>query len=86
MMFWTSLIVVRKKQTLEAAKSLKVNCTYVDNKCWIFEGETWALEEDGVIFKVVGEGAVPALGDMSKKELVELCKGIYGIDVYKQSY
>jgi len=86
MEFWTTLIVVAKEQSVEAASSLKANCTYVDNLCWIFEGDIEVLEDDGVEFNIIGEGAVPCLGDLSKAELVELCKDIYGINVYTQSF
>jgi hypothetical protein len=84
--FWTTLIVVAKEQSVEAAHSLKVNCTYVDNWCWIFEGDIECLEDDGVKFKELAEGAVPCLGDMSRADLVDLCKGVFGIDVYNQSF
>ena len=86
MEFWTKLIVVDKEQTVEAAKSLKENCTPIDNWCWIFEGDIECLEDDGIKFNVIGEGAVPGLGDMTKKELVELCEDVYGVDVYKMAY
>ena len=86
MEFWTKLVVVAKEQSLEAVKSLKVNCTYVDNWCWIFEGEIECLVDDGVKFDVVGEGAVPCLGDLSKSELVELCEEVFGVDIYNQSF
>jgi len=86
MEFWTTLIVVAKEQSIEAAKSLKANCTYVDNRCWIFEGDIECLADDGVKFNELGEGAVPCLGDMSKPELVELCEDIFGVDVYNQSF
>lgn len=83
--FWVNLIKVEKEQSVEAAKSLKANCTYVDNWFWIFEGDTEALEEDGVKFKVVSEGAVGSLGDLTREELVELCEDVFGIDIYKLS-
>jgi len=84
--FWTTLIVVAKEQSIKAAKSLKANCNYVDNWCWIFEGDIECLEDDGVIFKTVSEGAVPCLGDMSKAELVELCEDVFGVNIYSQSF
>ena len=86
MEFWTTLIVVAKEQIPEAVKSLKGNCTYVDNWCWIFEGDIECLVDDGVKFNEIAEGAVPCLGDMSKAELVELCKDVFGINVYNQSF
>jgi len=84
--FWTTLIVVAKEQTVEAVRSLKANCTYVDNWCWIFEGDLDVLTEDNVKFRAIGEGAVPCLGDLSKPELVELCMDVFGVDVYNQSF
>jgi len=86
MEFWTKLIVVAKEQSIKAAESLKGNCTHVDNWCWIFEGDLECLADDGVKFNELSEGAVPCLGDLSKGELVELCKDVFGIDVYNQSF
>ena len=86
MEFWTKLIVVAKEQTPEAVKSLKGNCTYVDNWCWIFEGEIGCLKDDGVKFNELSEGAVPCLGDLSREDLVELCEEVFGVNVYNQSY
>lgn len=84
--FWVSLIVTAKGQMGEAERSLEANCTYIDNNVWIFEGDIGCLEEDGVLFNVIEEGAVPCLGDMSTKELVKLCEDIFGVDVYQQSF
>ena len=84
--FWVSLIVVKKEQTVGAVGSLKANCTYIDNWCWIFEGDEEALVEDGVQFNVVAEGAVPSLADLPKEQLVELSKDVFGVDIYTLSY
>jgi hypothetical protein len=74
MEFWTKLIQAKKTQTPEARKSLEENCTQVTDDIFIFEGDIECLEDDGVKFEVLDEGAVPCLGDLSKAELVELCK------------
>lgn len=84
--FLTTLIVVAKEQSIEAAKSLKANCTYVDNWCWIFEGDIECLEDDGVKFNELADGAVPGLGDMSRTELVDLCEEVFSVNVYNQSF
>jgi len=86
MEFWTTLIVVAKEQSPEAIKLLKANCTYVDNWCWIFEGDIELLADDGVKFNELAEGAVPSLGDLSKSELVELCEDGFGVNVYNQAF
>jgi len=79
--FWTSLIKTNMRQTESAEKSLKANCTKVNDRYWIFEGEIDCLSEDGVSFKVVSEGSVPCLGGKSKKALVKICLERFGIDV-----
>lgn len=84
--FWVKLIVADKEQTYRAMESLAGNCTTVDNFCWIFEGDIEALEDDGVVFNVLGEGAVPCLGDMSHDDLISLCYDVFGVDIYSQSY
>ncbi len=79
MEFWVKLIQVEKEQSIEAAASLKANCTYVDNWLWLFEGDEWALEEDGVRFKVLDEQAIESTR-LTKEELVKLCKDTYVFD------
>lgn len=86
MEFWVNLIVTAKEQSDKAADNLKGNCTYIDNNVWIYEGERWCLEDDGVLFNVISEGAVPCLGDLSQKELVELCSDIFDVDIYGVEY
>jgi len=86
MEFWVTLIDAAKKQSAIAAESLSDNCTHIDGCCWIFEGEIFVLEEDGIKFNEVAEGAVPCLGGLSKSELVDLCDDVFGVDVYKQAY
>lgn len=73
MEFHVNLIMVEDKQTRKAQESLKANCTHVGDGYYLFEGELWALEEDGVKFRKLDEGIVGPLGDLSKKELFELC-------------
>ena len=86
MEFWTTLIVVKKEQSLEAGSWLKRNCTYVDNWCWIYEGDLSCLKSAGVKYNTIGEGAVPSIGDMSKEDLVKLCGDVFGVFVYNESY
>lgn len=86
MEFLTTLIVTAKKQSPEAAKFLKDNCTYVDNHCWIFEGAKWCLEHYEVMCNEIADGAVPSLGGLSKPELVEICQDAFGVNVYDQAY
>ena len=80
MEFWVKLIKVEKEQSVEAVASLKVNCTHVDKYLWLFEGDEFALEEDGVKFKVLDEQAVGSLGGLSKLELIDLCKDTFCLD------
>lgn len=84
--FWATLIVVAKEQSIKAVSSLKANCTYVDNWCWIFEGDIECLADDGVKFNALEESAVPCLGDMPRADLVGICKDVFGVDVYNQSF
>lgn len=83
--FLVNLIVVAKEQTSEAMKCLRENCTYIDNNVWIYEGIPEILEDEGVIFKIINEGTVPCLGDMTKEELIELCKDVFDVDIYTLS-
>lgn len=86
MEFLTSLIVVDDYQPQRAIESLHANCTHVFGNVWIFEGNTEVLEEDGVRFNVVLEAAVPSLGGLSQKELIELCDDCFGEDVRALSF
>ena len=84
MEFWTTLIKTAEVQSENARVSLMENCIYVDNNVWIFEGDVEALDYDRVNFEILSEGMVPSLGDMDTKELVELCKNNFGVDVYEE--
>lgn len=86
MEFWTSLIVVDDDQSQRATGCLQANCTHVFEGVWIFEGDTEVLEEYGVRFNVVSEGAVPALGGLSQDALVVLCGNCFLKDVKKLSF
>ena len=86
MEFWASLIIISGKQTKAAMDAIRRNCNYVDNDCWIYEGDIEALEHYGVKFRVLSEGAIPSIGGLTKKELLDICDECFGIDVYKQSF
>jgi hypothetical protein len=83
MEFGVSLIKTRIRQTESAEEVLKGNCTKVNNKYWIYEGETDCLSDAGVSCEIVTEGSVPSLGGKSKKKLVEICLERFGVDVTK---
>ena len=71
--FWVSLIKVANGNNPAAKAALEDNCTHVKGSYWIFEGETDCLEDYGVAFEIVGEGAVGCLGGLSQEELVAVC-------------
>lgn len=80
MEFWVKLIQVELGLSVEACKSLRANCTHVDGLLWLFEGDEWTLEEDGVKFKILDEQAIESTGGLSKEELIKLCKDTYCFD------
>ena len=61
--FWVSLIKVSNGNNPAAKAALEANCTHVKGPYWIFEGETYCLEGDGVNFEVIGEGAVGPIAE-----------------------
>ena len=79
--FWVSLIKVSNGNNPAAKAALEANCTHVKGPYWIFEGETYCLEGDGVNFEVIGEGAVGSLGGISQAELVAVCLNDFGVDL-----
>ena len=71
MEFWVSLIKVdTDKLGPFGLADLNDNCTHVTGPFWIMEGDTDALIAD---HRVIDEGAVPSLGDMSEDALIRLC-------------
>jgi len=81
MEFWTTLIKVNGKQSEDAQKSLKINCTHVTDDYYIMEGDVDCLRDDGVSLHEIAEGAVPSLGGLSENELITLCSEVYGVDI-----
>lgn len=88
MEFWTTLIkVLDAPDTLApfsyssttAKQSLEANCTHVTGPYWIMEGDVDALRDDGVKLDEIAEGAVGALGDLTEKELKQVCLDSYGV-------
>ena len=79
--FWVSLLKVSNGNNPAVKAALEANCTHVKGPYWIFEGETECLEDDGVAFEVVGEGAVGSLGGLSQPELVAVCLDDLGVDL-----
>ena len=75
--FWVKLIEVRSDLSLEEKEEIKANCTFVKNNIWIFEGDEEFLQAR---FKVLSEGAVGCLGDLSQEQLVDLSKDIFDFD------
>lgn len=81
MEFWVSLIKTNMRQTESAEKFLKANCTKVNERYWIYEGEIDCLSDAGVSYTVATEGSVPCLGGKSKKQLAALCLERFGVTV-----
>lgn len=71
--FWTSLI-----KTPEVNDDLKINCTHVTGKWWIFEGSNECLDDFLSDYEIISEGAVPCLGDLSEVALIEGCEVWFG--------
>ena len=84
--FWVSLIKVSNGNNPAAKAALEANCTHVKGPYWIFEGETYCLEGDGVNFEVIGEGAVGSLGGLSQSELVGVCLNDFGVDLNAEEH
>jgi hypothetical protein len=84
MEFWTTLIKTNLRQTQSAEDFLDANCTRINDKYYIYEGDIDCLADAGVSYKVAAEGTVPSLGGKSKKKLVEICLESFGIDVTKE--
>lgn len=78
--FWVKLIKINGIQSKESQKSLNGNCTHVKGNYYIFEGDEWVLEEDGVKFKIIEEGAVGCLGGLTEKQLIKVCEESFGVD------
>lgn len=79
MEFWIKLIEVLETKNQEARDNLYSNCTHVGNDFWLFEGETFALN-DGIKFQLVGEEALQGLGDLSGSEIKKMVIEMYGVD------
>lgn len=77
--FWTTLIQVTERPTLESMRSLEANCTHVTEDYWIMEGDVDSLRDDGVECREIAEGAVGCLGDLGEAELKEVCLNCYGV-------
>lgn len=82
--FEVSLIKVAPAQSAKASQSIIDNCTHVDGLYHIFEGYEDVLKDDGVVFSVVGGGIVGCLGDLSKDQLIDLCRDELGVDIKKE--
>lgn len=72
-MFWVSLIKIISIDNEDAQQDLVANCTHVYKDYWIMEGDVEFLSK-GIQLSVITEGAVPSLGGLSTKELIQICK------------
>jgi len=85
MEFWMKLIEVLETKNQEARDNLYSNCTHVSGDFWLFEGETFALN-DGIKFQLVGEEALQGLGDLSGSEIKKMVVEMYGVDKQNDSF
>ena len=76
--FWTSLI-----KTPDNNEFLSKNCTHVIRDYWIFEGDEDLLEDELTEHVIIAQGAVPGLGDLSRKQLLKGCEDWYGVKIGK---
>lgn len=60
-------------------EDLKINCTKVTDKYWIYEGDVEFLYYLGVI--IVSDGIIPNLGGLNESQLIEGCKSWFGFDI-----
>lgn len=60
-------------------RAICANCTHVAGRYWIMEGDTNYLRDEGVPFVEVAEGAVGALGGLTERELIEVCRTSFGV-------
>lgn len=72
--FWVTLIKVEERDKNEQAlEYLRANCTPVENGYYIFEGDTDCLYDNNVKYAECATGEVPPLGDLSLREIKEVC-------------
>lgn len=84
--FEVNLIIVNKEQTENAKKSIKRNCTHIDNDVYVMEGDIDCLADDGVDFNFTNIGIVGCLDGYSKRELAKICRESFDVDIYKLNY
>ncbi|AUR98415.1 hypothetical protein NVP1250O_77 [Vibrio phage 1.250.O._10N.261.55.E11] len=73
MEFFVSLIAANEQDEPAQRTELEENCTYITENYWFYEGDLDALSDYGVRFELVEENiAVPSLGGLTEKELMEL--------------
>lgn len=78
--FEVNLIKVKNGHLSKIKEVLKKNCTFVKNDIWIYEGCLEYLAEDQlVVFDLIDTGIVGCLGDLSQKELIDLCHNTFDL-------
>lgn len=78
-MFKVNLIHA-KSWCIRHLKVLQRNCTHVKNDIWIFEGDELFLRDAGIDFDILDKGIVPALGDLTETEVINLCKETFNFN------
>ncbi len=73
MEFWTSLV-----KTPDDSEWLHANCTPVVGEYFIFEGDNDVLADELSTHKIIAEGGVPCLGDLTTQQLIDGCEEWYG--------
>ena len=80
MEFWVNLVKVTNKGFDK--DTFNTNFLHVKDDHYIFEGDIdYVTQVDGVELDVVAQGAVPGLGDLSQRELVEICDECLGVSL-----
>lgn len=84
--FWVNLIIEAGEQSQGAKKCLEDNCTLVDTRIWVFEGDIEYLQNHDVQFDVISQSVVPVPENMTKKERIVLYRDILNLkkDPYDQ--
>lgn len=81
-LYWVSLIEVEPQdegaETYDPAL-LEGECTHVAGNIWLYEGDVEMLEDQGIDFQVLDEGAVPDLGGLTTEQLKALCNESFAL-------
>lgn len=79
--FVVTLIRLKGKQSPQAKQCIKDNCSHITKNFYVFEGDIGCLDDEGVKYITIGEGIIPAIGDKTEKQRIEIVDDCIGVDV-----